>query len=125
MKTLLVAAVLAAAAPAGLAAQTPTAPVVQASATPAPATAAAEAEPGAPASDGGMTIVYFRCDQGRAFTAFELGRNASLSTASGKRYDLKRQRDGYAADGVTYRRTGGRAELNGAAGGPFSNCKRG
>jgi hypothetical protein len=125
MKTWLIAAALIAAAPATLAAQTaaPAAPAIVQTSAPSPEAPAAEAE--APQAVNGMTIAFFRCKDGRAFTAFEAGRESTVQIAAGKRYDLSRTRDGFAADGVTYRRQGGRAVLTGADGGPYEGCVRG
>lgn len=83
--------------------------------------ARAEAETGIE----GLTITFFRCDNGAAFTAQNYRNNSVRVTTRNDRYDLQRRGAGFSAGGVSYVRSGDRATLTGAAGGPYTNCVKG
>lgn len=92
-----------------------TVPVVRASAG-----ASAAAPP--TASLEGLSVRFFQCDNGAAFTTqyFPDGR-FRLNTREGG-YDLTASGDAFTGGGLTYRRQGVTATLEGAPGGPYVNC---
>ena len=89
-----------------------------------------QANAGASSSDSdgieGLTLRYFRCDNGAAFTVqnYENG-SARLTTRAGKAYDLRRSAVGFSNESVSYARSGKNATLTGAEGGPYLNCVQG
>jgi hypothetical protein len=92
---------------------------------PRPGPAAAPAPASAAADDGidGLTLRFFRCAAGAAFTVqnYENGR-VRVTTSNNRAYDLRRSGDAFAGEGVTYARNGTSATLTGAEGGPYENC---
>lgn len=70
----------------------------------------------------GLAVRFFRCDNGAAFTTenFADGRFRLKTRDIG--YDLRPSNGAFVGDGVTYRRQGATATLEGAAGGPYLNC---
>lgn len=72
----------------------------------------------------GLAVRFFQCDNGAAFTTenFADGRFRLKTREVG--YDLRASGDAFVGDGVTFRRQGAMATLEGAAGGPYVNCRQ-
>ena len=69
----------------------------------------------------GLTLRYFRCDNGEAFTVQNYQNGTARVTTRSNRYDLRGSGNTYAGGGVTYTREGSRATLTGADG-QYANC---
>lgn len=72
----------------------------------------------------------YACVGGKSFTAaYDLAGDKALVTAGGRTYSLPHVRSGsgakYARDGVELFSKGDTAMLDGAAGGPYRDCKTG
>jgi membrane-bound inhibitor of C-type lysozyme len=84
--------------------------------------ASEEAEP-----VGGHRMLW-RCEDGATFTAVITSDRRARIAAGGQSYTLPHERAGsgarYAAGGVVYWERGGQANLTGARGGPYTNCRR-
>jgi Membrane-bound lysozyme-inhibitor of c-type lysozyme len=70
--------------------------------------------------------MVWRCEGGAGFRAQILSGERARIVAGGQTYTLPRTGPGarYASGGVSYAERGGGATLEGAAGGPYRNCRR-
>lgn len=80
-------------------------------------------------SGGGEALtdpMRWRCEGGAAFSAQILSDERARIVASGRTYTLPRTGPGarFTGGGVSYVERAGQATLEGAAGGPFRNCRR-
>jgi len=82
----------------------------------------------APTQTGGPRIDW-RCDGGAAFSLRYNAAGAAEVFAAGRTYTLPAAQSGsgarYSDGAVEYWEHQGQATLNGAAGGPYANCRRG
>jgi hypothetical protein len=122
MKTMLLAAGAAALVLAGFPAAAVEAAAGQQASRPEPGRAQssrrAAAEPRAGLD--GLEIRFFRCENRRAFTAKEFDGKASVTTATGKTYEMEpASGGGFEAQGVRYERSG---VLTGVPDETYENC---
>lgn len=70
--------------------------------------------------------MVWRCEGGASFRTQILGNESARVAVDGRTYTLPRTGPGarFSGGGVTYVERAGQATLEGAAGGPYRNCRR-